>query len=79
MKFNKNKLKLGVSEVKFLGHIISAEGLKADPAKVEAITQMPRPTDAKGVQIFLGCVNYLLRFLPNLAELTEPLRRLTQT
>ena len=40
---------------------------------------MPRPTDAKGVQTFLGCVNYLLQFIPNLSEVTEPLRQLTQT
>lgn len=79
LKFNKEKLKLGVSEVKFLGHIISNEGLKVDPAKVEAIARMPRPIDVKGVQSFLGCVNYLLQFVPNLSELTEPLRRLTET
>ena len=79
LKFNKEKLKLGVPEVKSLGHVISGEGSKVDPTKVEAIQKMQRPTDVKGVQTFWGCVNYLLQFLPNLTEITEPLRRLTQT
>lgn len=79
LKFNKEKLKLGVQEVKFLGHIISQKGLKADPGKIEAILKMPRPTDVKGIQTFLGCANYLLQFIPNLSEMTEPLRRLCQT
>ena len=77
LKYNKAKSRIGPKEVKFLGHIISQEGLKADPEKIRAICSMKPPTGVKGVQTFLGCVNYLLQFIPNLSDLTEPLQKLT--
>lgn len=74
VKFNKDKIQLNQSEVRYLGHIVSAEGLKADPEKVEAITSMPKPTDKQGIQRLLGSLNYLRGFIPNISEVTEPLR-----
>ena len=59
-----------------MGHIISSEGLKSDPAKVQAVSEMPVPTDAAGVQRVLGLVNYLSKFTPHLSTVCEPLRRL---
>ena len=50
VKFNRDKIQLNRSEVSYLGHIVSAEGIKVDPAKVKAITEMPSPTDVAGVQ-----------------------------
>ncbi|CAB3985408.1 Transposon Ty3-G Gag-Pol poly, partial [Paramuricea clavata] len=76
LKLNKSKLKRSQTEVRFMGHLITADGLKADPAKVEAILDMPAPTDTKGLKRFLGMVNYLAKFLPLLSDMTEPLRRL---
>ena len=75
---NKNKLKLHISEVSFMGHIFSKEGLKIDPDKVKAILEMPRPEDVEGVQRLNGFVNYLAKFLPRLADQMEPIRRLTR-
>ena len=72
------KLKLRQSEVSFIEHIATSEGLQADPAKVEAIRYMPAPTDKAGVQRLLGLVQYLSKFLPNLTNVTKPLRKLTQ-
>ena len=63
-------------EIRFRGHVLSAEGLNADPDKVSAVLDMPNPTDAKGVQRCVGFVNYLARFMPRLSEVCEPLRRL---
>ena len=52
------------------------EGIKPDNEKVRAINDMPAPTDKKGVERLLGTVNYLGKFIPNLATVTEPIRML---
>ena len=70
-------MQLMKSEVRFLGHLLTANGVQADPEKIRAITEMPKPTDVKGVQRFLGLINYLSKFLPKMSELCEPLRVLT--
>ena len=49
VKFNWEKLQLCVNQVKYLGTNISKEGIKLDPAKVDAISNMPIPTDKAGV------------------------------
>lgn len=77
LKINKKKLKLRLTEVKYIGHILSAEGVKIDPEKVRAVTEMPAPTTKKAVQRLIGCVTYLAKFLPSLSTIAEPLRRLT--
>ena len=58
----------------FLGHIVSAEGIKADPEKIKAITEMKTPENITELQRFLGMINYVGKFLPNLAEVAAPLR-----
>ena len=78
IKLNKDKVQLRKSQVPYLGHILSAEGLKVDPAKVDAVLQMPVPSDKKGVLRLLGMVAYLQKFAPNLSEVTTPLRQLVK-
>ena len=68
-EFNKNTLT-------FLGNVIDANGIRADPAKTEAVEEMQTPTSVSGVRRFLGMANQLGKFTPNLAELTQPLREL---
>ena len=75
---NKNKLKLHITEVPFMGHIFSNQDLKIDPDKVNAVLKMPRPEDVEGVQRLNGFVNYLAKFLPRPADHMEPIRRLTR-
>ena len=77
LKFNKKKARLRMSEVPYMGHLLTTEGVKPDPKKVSAVAEMPAPTDKKGVQRLLGFVNYLAKFLPHLSDTCEPLRRLT--
>ena len=77
-QIEQEKAKLRLNEVKYVGHVLSAEGVKADPEKVAAILDVPRPTCVKEVQKFTGFINYLSKFLPHLSEICEPLRRLTQ-
>ena len=56
--FNKDKLQFKLHEQSYVGHVISAEGLKPDLAKVEAVLGMPSPADKQGVRRIMGQVNY---------------------
>lgn len=56
------KCQFAGTQVKFLGHIISAEGIQADPDKIKAITKMPEPKNTTDVKQFLGMVNYVGKF-----------------
>ena len=62
----------------FLGHVISREGLAADSSKVDKIRQWPRPRTVAQVRGFLGLVQYLRKFIPQLAEHTAVLTPLTK-
>ena len=59
---------LSLPEVKFLGQVIDSEGIRSDPDKVSAIRHVPEPTNMGDVRRFLGMVNQLSTFSPNLAE-----------
>lgn len=74
---NKGKCIYGVSEMKVLGHVLSADGIKPDTDKLESIRRFREPKSGEEVRSFLGLVNYLSRFIPDLATLTYPLRQLT--
>ena len=73
LKLNFDKVKVRKQEVPYVSHIISSEGLKANPEKVRAM----RARHAK-VRRFLGSIQYLSKFLPMLAEVETPLRELTK-
>jgi hypothetical protein len=68
-----HKCSFNQSQVLFLGHIISSEGVKADPAKVKAITAYPKPTDVTGLRSFLGMTNYFRKFVYGYARIVHPL------
>ena len=57
---------------------MTSEGILPDPAKVEAITQMPRPRSKTEVRILLGMIDYLCKFLPQLSDVSEPLTNLNK-
>ena len=78
VKLNKEKFKLKMTEIPYVGHVLTRDGLKPDPSKIDAIKGMRRPTDVKGVQRLVGLANYLTRFLKKLADICEPLRQLTR-
>lgn len=74
---NEGKCIYGVSELKVLGHILSEKGIKPGIDKLEAIRRFREPKTGEEVRSFLGLVNYLSKFIPDLATLTYPLRQLT--
>lgn len=73
---NKNKCLFGMTEVKYLGVIVSAKGLSPNPDTVQAVQQMEPLTDVSGVRRFLGMVTHVARFLPHISESTTPIREL---
>ena len=73
IKLNKDKVKFKLPQLSYVGHVISAEGLKPDPVKVEAILNMPLPADKQGIRRIVEVVNYLQKFAPGLSELTTPI------
>ena len=73
----KNKVKLRYEELPFLGHLISKDGLKADPAKIITVLEIPTLTDVARVRRFIGFTNYLGKFLLRLSNVCEPFRKLT--
>ena len=78
VKSNFDKLQLRVNEVKYLGTIITHEGMKPDPAKVKAIAEMPTPHDKAAVRHLLGMINFLAAHIPNMASITTPLCNLVK-
>lgn len=72
------KTELASRKVGFLGHVISAEGIEADPAKIDKIVKWTLPSTIKQLRGFLGLVQYLRKFIPGLAEHTARLTPLTK-
>nr|XP_037290834.1 uncharacterized protein LOC119186244 isoform X1 [Rhipicephalus microplus] len=62
--------------VRYLGHILTRDGLSLDPQRLEDILQVQTPSNQKELQTFLGMVNFVSRFIPNMSDLTAPLREL---
>ena len=75
---NKEKCIFSRSEVTFYGHIFSSEGLKADPEKIEAITNMSVPQKVSEVKSLLWMAQYVSRNIPEYATIAAPLRALTK-
>lgn len=73
---NLQKSKFGRSSLKFLGHIISHEGILPDPRKLDAISNLPYPTTKKQLKTFFGAVSFFRRFIPNQLLNSEPLLKL---
>ena len=71
---NSKKLELRRERVTFFGAEYSTLGMHPDPKKVQGITEMTVPKDKQQLQSFLGMVNYMGTFIPNLSHHTEPLR-----
>ena len=76
LKLNKNKCHIGMTEVNYVGHKITAEGLKPTDDRVKAICNMKPPTNIKELETVLGMIAYVAKFIPKLSDLTSPLRDL---
>ena len=69
LTLNEEKCKLGVTEVMYIGHVLTPEGIHPDPDKIKAIQNMSPPTDKKDIERLLGTVNYFAKFIPNMSTI----------
>ena len=78
LKLKPKKCYLFRRKVKYLGHVVSADGIETDPDKVSAVQNWPRPQNVRDVRSFVGFCSYYRRFLPEFAAEAKPLIKLTE-
>ena len=78
LKLNREKCNFFKSHIQYLGHLISGEGIKPLPEKLESIKEMPPPTTPKEVKQFLGLIGYYRKFVSRFANVARPLTNLTR-
>ena len=71
-----NKCDFWLKEVSFLGHIVYAEGIRVDPAKIEVVVNWKPPKSVTKVRSFLGLVGYYRRFVKGFSVIASPLTKL---
>lgn len=76
VKFNREKVQYKQKEIKFLGHIISGEGISLNPSRTQAIQALNPPKNKKELQTMLGFINYVRNYIPNLSDISTPIREL---
>lgn len=76
LRLNPKKSAFLQPEVRYLGHILTTEGRGLDPERVQDILGIPKPKNKKELQVFLGTMNFVQRFIPNMSQVTAPLRTL---
>ena len=64
--------------MQYLGHVVSAQGVEPDPAKIQAVATYPVPRNVKEIRQFLGLSNYYRRFVKDYSRIAGPLFKLTQ-
>ena len=79
LKLNPKKCSLLQKQVKYLGHVVSGEGIAMDPEKVESIRSWPTPTTAKEIRSFVGLCSYYRRFIAGFSNLVQPLLKCADT
>ncbi|KAK2711942.1 hypothetical protein QYM36_012907 [Artemia franciscana] len=72
VRFNPEKCIFRSTSVPYFRHLITADGIKPDPSKVQTIIEMPHPSNKDELATFLGMTNFLSKYIPNLSSLNYP-------
>ena len=67
-----------VTEGKLLGHMVSKKGISIDPERIKSIEQIPLPHNKKGMQSFMGTINFVRRFVPDFAQIVKSLQQMVK-
>jgi len=78
MKLSPKKCHLFRDKVRYVGHIVSAAGIEADPDKIEKVRNWPTPADADATRTFLGFSGYYRKFIKDYAKIAKPLNEILQ-
>uniref|UniRef100_A0A0N5C5K1 RNA-directed DNA polymerase n=1 Tax=Strongyloides papillosus TaxID=174720 RepID=A0A0N5C5K1_STREA len=74
LKLRMDKSRFGVRQLKYLGFVVSIDGISPDPEKTKAISNMTAPDNIRKLREFLGMLNFFGRFIKDFATISEPLR-----
>ena len=77
LKLKARKCQLFQKEVEYLGHVVSSDGIRTDPKKIEAVQNWPTPENVTELRAFIGLCSYYRRFIQGFADIAKPLHRLT--
>lgn len=76
LRLNPKKCQFGKTEVRYLGQVLTGDGITVDPDRIQDILEVKEPRDPKELRTFLGMITYLSNFIPRLSERAAPLREL---
>ena len=77
LRLNPEKCQFCRSELQYLGHVVTRDGIHTDPKKISAVADWPAPTTVRKIRQFVGMASWYRRFVPNFSTIVAPLTRLT--
>ena len=76
---NLKKCRFHKDEVRFLGYVVSAQGVRMEDERIEAVKNWPEPTSVRDIQVFIGFANFYRRFIRGFSRIAAPLTSMLKT